>query len=95
MREGRRGAADELVRLQIRANPLGHPRVGLTVGKQLGGAVERNRLRRRIRAAAAVAMPHLGSWDIVIVPSRVARSASWPSLAASVDGCLKRAGAHL
>ena len=31
----------------------GGPRVGLTVGKVLGGAVERNRIRRRMRAAVS------------------------------------------
>ena len=32
-------------------DPLGEPRLGLAVSRQLGGAVERNRLKRRLRSA--------------------------------------------
>jgi ribonuclease P protein component len=32
-------------------DPDGEPRLGLAVSRQLGGAVERNRLKRRLRAA--------------------------------------------
>ena len=45
------------------------PRVGLTVGKKLGGAVERNRIKRRMRAAVASALNELGgdlAVDVVI-----------------------------
>src|SRR5215510_5231696 len=47
------------------------PRVGFTVGKVLGGAVERNRIRRRMRAAvrrhlSEIALPV----DIVMHPRR-------------------------
>ncbi len=30
-------------------NQLGHPRVGISVSKKIGGAVTRNRIRRQIR----------------------------------------------
>ncbi len=33
----------------VRANDAGHPRLGLTAGRRVGGAVVRNRLRRRVR----------------------------------------------
>jgi ribonuclease P protein component len=32
-------------------DPAGDPRLGLAVSRQLGGAVERNRLKRRLRAS--------------------------------------------
>jgi ribonuclease P protein component len=32
-------------------DPKGEPRLGLAVSRQLGGAVERNRLKRRLRSA--------------------------------------------
>ena len=35
----------------------GPPRVGFTVTKKLGGAVERNRIRRRIKEAVRLALP--------------------------------------
>lgn len=30
-------------------NDLGHPRLGLAVGRKVGGAVQRNRVKRRLR----------------------------------------------
>jgi ribonuclease P protein component len=50
----------------------GQPRVGLTTGRAVGGAVERNRIRRRMRAAVRL---HLGelppSVDVVLHPRRL------------------------
>jgi len=47
------------------------PRVGFTVGKVLGGAVERNRIRRRMRAAVQRHLARLGRpLDIVLHPRK-------------------------
>lgn len=47
------------------------PRVGLTAGRVLGGAVERNRIRRRMREAVRM---HLGELpprvDVVLHPRK-------------------------
>ena len=52
----------------LRHNPVGVPRVGITVGKKVGKAVQRNRCRRIIRAAYQALLPHIrGGWDIVFV----------------------------
>lgn len=46
-------------------------RVGLTVGKVLGGAVERNRIRRRMRAAIARHLTELiRPIDLVLHPRK-------------------------
>ncbi len=49
----------------------GVPRVGLTAGKVLGGAVERNRIKRRMREAVRM---HLGELhlplDVILHPRR-------------------------
>ena len=43
-------------------------RVGITTGKKAGGAVQRSRCRRIIRAAYRSLMPEIrGHWDIVFV----------------------------
>ena len=44
-------------------------RVGYTCSKKLGGAVARNRAKRRLRAAAAEVLPDRGiaGWDYVLV----------------------------
>lgn len=51
----------------VRKNRLGVPRVGITTGKKIGGAVERSRCRRVIRAAFAPLYPQVGGYDIVFV----------------------------
>jgi ribonuclease P protein component len=53
--------------LDIRRNraPQSATRLGLAVPRRTGGAVARNRVKRRLRAAAARALPSHG-WDVVI-----------------------------
>lgn len=48
------------------------PRVGLTVPKALGKAVDRNRIKRRLRALVRPALPLLGGLpvDVVLHPKR-------------------------
>ena len=51
----------------VRKNKLGVPRVGITTGKKLGKAVQRNRCRRVIREAFYTLLPRVGGVDIVFV----------------------------
>ena len=47
------------------------PRVGFTVGKVLGGSVQRNRIRRRLRAAVRCHLGELAwSLDVVMHPRK-------------------------
>jgi ribonuclease P protein component len=47
------------------------PRIGLTVPKALGGAVDRNRIKRRMREAVRSALPLLQSpVDLILHPRR-------------------------
>ena len=56
--------------LDRRSETLG-PRVGLTVPKALGKAVDRNRIKRRMREAVRAALPLLSSpVDVVLHPRR-------------------------
>lgn len=57
--------------LRREAVPGGEPRVGLTVGKVLGGAVERNRIKRRMREAVRLSRSACsGPLDIVFNPRK-------------------------
>lgn len=81
-----------LIRMQRRDNGLGWPRVGITVAGRLGGAVARNRLRRRLRAVAAARLDRLDSWDLVVIAAPAALAADSRSLSAAVDEGLRRWG---
>jgi len=51
--------------------PPSGPRVGFTVGRALGGAVQRNRMKRRLREAVRLSLPKTRlSVDIVINPKK-------------------------
>ncbi len=59
------------------ARPVGRrsettgPRIGLTVPKALGKAVDRNRIKRRMREAVRAALPHLTApVDVILHPRR-------------------------
>jgi ribonuclease P protein component len=48
-REGRRSAGAHFVVLAAAGRDAGRPRLGLTVSRRVGGAVARNRVKRRVR----------------------------------------------
>lgn len=92
VRAERRGAGDEVLRVQVKLNSVGHPRVGIAVTKHLAGAVMRNRLRRRLRAAATGMLGELGAYDVVVFPRSPALSADSAAIRASLTRALLQAG---
>jgi ribonuclease P protein component len=63
-----RTRADRLVVVHFARNDLGHDRFGISTGRRLGGAVVRNRVRRRVREVLR-ALPNSSGlgWDILVV----------------------------
>lgn len=56
------------VLLLARLNELGHPRLGLVIGKKsVKLSVQRNRLKRLIRESFRLNQETLNGWDIVVV----------------------------
>lgn len=56
-------------------------RVGLTVGRVLGGAVERNRIKRRLREALRLHWPQsLAALDVVVNPKKSALQAEFSEI---------------
>lgn len=67
-------------------------RFGFTVTKKLGGAVERNRMRRRLREAVRLAGPELAKdgWDYVLVARPAASAIDFEVLVGLVREALAR-----
>lgn len=60
----------------------GGPRIGLTVGKVMGKAHDRNRIKRRMRAAIALHAGELGGLpvDVILHPRRTVLTLDWAKL---------------
>lgn len=82
-------SANRYLVLYCRRNGRGVNRMGYTVSSKLGGAVVRNRVRRRLREIARLNMPGLKSgWDVVVVARARAVAASYAELdRAFKDAC--------
>jgi ribonuclease P protein component len=72
-------------------------RVGYTASKKIGGAVVRNRAKRRLRAAAAAVLPLSGlpGTDYVLVARRDTASRSFESLVADLAEAVRAAHVKL
>ncbi len=76
-------------------NPAGRLRFGFAVGKKVGGAVQRNQIKRRLREQARLhvrAGRVRAGADVVIIARSAAREADFATLSTALDELLRRAG---
>ena len=94
VRRGRRCAGAHTVTYINRAVTDGPARFGFIVSRQVGGAVVRNTIRRRLKALTFESLERVapGS-DIVIRALPSAASASFSDLRTDVEKCLARSAA--
>ena len=87
------GFANGYLVLYARPNRSDKNRVGITVGKKLGGAVVRNRTRRRLREVYRLNEDKFQpGWDIVVVARSRAISAPFDQLTKSYLTAAGKAG---
>ncbi|MFN3350488.1 ribonuclease P protein component [Pseudorhodoplanes sp.] len=84
-------SAGFVLQARERSDP-GPARVGFTVSRKVGNAVERNRVRRRLRALVRLNAERAlrSGHDYVLVGRRAALSAGFSDLAADYDRALSR-----
>jgi ribonuclease P protein component len=71
--------------LERESGTASRPRVGITVSRVLGGAVQRNRIRRRMREAVRSCLPMLnGPLDVVINPKKAVLKIDFAALVAEL-----------
>jgi ribonuclease P protein component len=87
--EGKRREAPALA-------PAGAARFGFTVSKQVGGAVERNRIKRRLKAAVrGILSDHTRrDFDYVLIARRPALDAGFAALVSDLIEALQRVHAR-
>ena len=82
--------ANSLLVLRALPNELGTSRYGFAVGKRLGGAVVRNRVKRRLREGTRLTATKDG-WDIVFIARHGAVDADYKTLKRAIEELLERA----
>ncbi len=93
--KGSRASARAFVLQARRRDEDGAIRIGFTVSRQVGNAVERNRVRRRLRevvrlSAAAGAGPMRPGHDYVLIGRRAALAAPFSDMVQELDTALRR-----
>jgi ribonuclease P protein component len=79
--------------VRIRRTDLEETRFGLSTGRKLGGAVVRNRVRRRLREALRVMAPSFQpGWDVLIIARPPLVAADREALASALHNLLRRGG---
>jgi len=85
-KQGRRHFAAHLTVFYLRRPEGSGPRLGFTVGKGLGGAVRRNRMKRRLRETVRLHWPEFQApVDVVINPKRSILQVDFPELGEEIS----------
>ena len=77
-------------RVSIRPNGLSHARLGVTVGRKIGSAVQRNRIKRRVREFFRLNKGSLpGSSDLVVTAREGAVSLNFWQVSEELKGLFR------
>lgn len=87
-----RSYAHPLVVLVVLPNDTGDLRIGIAVGRIIGNAVRRNRIKRQLRAVLSTYLEVLQpGGDLLFIARSSIREASYQQIQSAIDGVLTRA----
>jgi ribonuclease P protein component len=88
---GGRSAAEEFFVVYAFPNGRDTSRLGLSVGRRAGGAVQRNRIKRRIREAFRTASDLPSGFDLVVIARKGSCNIPSAAVKSTVVGLVLRA----
>jgi ribonuclease P protein component len=92
-REGTSFHGKLIVLSVLKAEPETETRIGIITSRRVGGAVQRNRVRRRLREIIRAVRPQMmRGWHVVVVARRSASTAEFSVLGAEVLALARRGG---
>ena len=84
--------AHPFVVLVVQASEAPRVRVGITAGRSVGGAVQRNRAKRLLREAIRPLLPDLlPGWDLILIARKALPAESLQDICQVLTGLLRRA----
>ena len=94
LQRSNRSRSERLLAARFAENSQERTRFGISTGRRVGGAVVRNRVRRRIRESLRALAPRLiVGWDVLIVARPESATASRAELAGTLERLLRKGGA--
>lgn len=90
-----KSVANPLLVLLVAPNPEGNSRFGFAVGKKVGGAVVRNKIKRRLRERTRLYWQEQrikSGQDVVIIARDRTREADYATLSNALTDLLRRSG---
>jgi len=84
--------AHPFIVLVVQTSEVPRVRVGVTAGRSVGGAVQRNRAKRLIREAVRPLLPDLlPGWDMILIARPALLSKSLQEIRQAIESLLRRA----
>ena len=84
--------AHPFVVLVVQSNDVSRVRVGVTAGRSVGGAVQRNKAKRLLREAMRPLLPDMPlGWDLILIARSSLLKASFSDIRQTLTGLFRRA----
>jgi len=83
--------ASPLMVLAFLRNELDHSRFGFVISKRIGKAAVRNKIKRRMREAIRLRLPHIKSgFDLVLIARQPIRQATYAEIEQALESLLRK-----